>query len=281
MPLFSFPVVAMGLDFALSHSSASSWIVCGLILVLSVMSWLIIAMKLHLLRTSQAGNGEFLQVFRHSSHPLFVFQAGEHFETSPLYHIYQAAARELAFHLVGVDQPDRTFSQRLQGAGKITSSQANAIRRCMERAMNEACVKVESKVGLVAMAVSGAPILGLLGTVWGIMEAFGSLASAQGDVPVQAVTPGVAAALLTTLLGLLVALPSLVGYNMLVSRLRAMTLRLENFVCEMGTALDRYYVDHRAPADEIPSLSALGPPSVVSYASTTGTPFPQAGPPPA
>lgn len=265
----------MGLDFALSQSSGIGLFICGLIVILSIISWIVIALKLHLLGASRAANAEFLQVFRHSSHPLSVFQSGEVFDLSPLFHIYYAAARELAFHLVGVDLPDKTFSQRLQGAGKITASQSNAIRRSMERAMNEACVKVESRLSLVAIAVSAAPVLGLLGTVWGIMESFGEVAGAKGAVPVQAVAPGVAAALLTTLLGLLVALPSMIGYNVLVSRLRAMTLRLENFVGELGTVLDRHYVDHRAPADEIPSLSALGPPSVASYSTVTGSPLPR------
>ncbi len=78
-----------------------------------------------------------------------------------------------------------------------------------------------------------APFVGLFGTVWGIMESFGEVSGAKGAVPVQAIAPGVAAALITTLLGLLVALPSMIGYNLLVSRLRAMTLRLENFVGEL------------------------------------------------
>jgi len=273
------PLLAMGLDFALSQATTTGLATCGLIVILSVVSWFVIAAKLHLLAVARGSNAEFLQVFRHSSHPLSVFQSDERFPASPLFHIYYAAARELAFHLVGVDQPDKTFSQRLQGAGKITSSQSNAIRRSMERAMNEACVKVESRLSIVAIAVSAAPVLGLLGTVWGIMEAFGEVAGAKGAVPVQAIAPGVAAALLTTVLGLLVALPSMLGYNFLVSRMRAMTLRLENFVGELGTVLDRHYVDHRAPADEVPSMSAFGPPSVASFGSISAAPMPRASAP--
>lgn len=143
--------------------------------------------------------------------------------------------------------------------------------------MNEACAKVESRLGLVALAVSAAPVLGLFGTIWGIMDSFSEVAGAKGAIPVQAVAPGVAAALLTTLLGLLVVLPSLVGYNFLVGKIRAMTMRLENFVGEIGTVLDRHYVDHRAPADEIPSLEAFGAPGVVSYPSATSAPFPHTG----
>lgn len=276
----STPLLAMGLDFALSRISSSGLLLCGVIVILSVASWAIIAVKLHLLGRSRGANAEFLQVFRHSSHPLSMFQTDERFPNSPLFHIYYAAARELAFHLVGVDQPDKTFSQRLLGAGKITASQANAIRRSMERAMNTACVQVESLLGVVAIAVSAAPVLGLLGTLWGIMESFSEVAGAKGAVPVQAIAPGVATALFTTVLGLLVALPSMLGYNFLISRIRAMTMRLENFVAELSTVLDRHYVDHRAPADEIPSMSAFGPPSVASFSSVDAPPMPRASVPP-
>ena len=280
IPLFTMhdgfsPVMAIGLDFALSQTSTTGLVICGCIALLSVTSWLIIATKLHQLSSARSANAEFLRVFRHSSHPLSVFQSGEFFDFSPLFHIYYAAARELAFHLVGVDQPDKTFSQRLQGAGKITSSQCNAIRRAMERSMNEACVKVEARLSLVAIAVSAAPILGLLGTVWGIMESFSEVAASKGAIPLQGIVPGVSAAMLTTLFGLLVAVPSLVGYNFLVSRIRAMTLRLENFVGEIGTVLDRHYVDHRAVADELPSLSSMGPPAMAGYASAAAAPFPK------
>jgi biopolymer transport protein TolQ len=271
------PVLAIGLDFALSHSSPSGWLVAGLILTLSVLSWGVILIKLRQLAIARAANGEFLHVFRHSHHPLSIFQTGEQFDDSPLFHIYMPAAQDLAFHLVGVDTPDKTFQQRFAGAGRITPSQSSAIRRTMERAMNEACVKVESRLGLVALAVSAAPVLGLLGTIWGIMDSFSEVASAKGAIPVQAVAPGVAAALLTTLLGLLVVVPSLVGYNFLVTRIRAMTMRLENFVGEVGTVLDRYYVDHHAPDDELPSMGSIGPPSVVSHAAAVTTPMPHAG----
>jgi biopolymer transport protein TolQ len=269
------PTLATGLEFALRQASTQGWLVAALIILLSVVAWLIIMVKLHKLTLARSANGEFLQVFRHSSHPLAIFQSGDRFPDSPLFHVYTRAAEDLSFHLLGVIQPDKTFSQRLQGAGLLTASQANAVRRTMERAMNEGCVKLESRVSAIALIVSAAPVLGLLGTVWGIMSSFAEISSSAGSVPIQAVAPGVAGALLTTVLGLMVVLPSMAGYNFLVSRIRAMTMRLENFAGELGTVLDRHYVDHRSMNDELPSLGAMGPPTASGYATTSASPLPR------
>jgi biopolymer transport protein TolQ len=243
-----------------------------LILAVSLFAWGVIILKLRSLALGRLANAEFLQVFRHSAHPLSIFQMREEFTFSPLYTVYLRGAEELSFHLLGVDQPDNTFNQRLQGAGRITPSQAQAVRRTLERTTNEVCVKVESLMGAVALASSAAPLLGLLGTVWGIIDCFDQVASAKGAIPVQAITPGVSAALLTTLVGLLVALPSLVAYNFLTSRVRSMTARLENFAGELGTVVDRLYVDHHATTEDIPSISALGPLRTESTASVDGLP---------
>lgn len=87
----------------------------------------------------------------------------------------------------------------------------------------------ESKMTLLGTIVTGAPFLGLLGTVWGVMDAFGSI-GASGVAQLQSLAPGVSGALLTTVAALLVAIPSVFGYNFLVSKAKQMTLELENFV---------------------------------------------------
>lgn len=269
------PPLATGLEFALQQASSSGRLVAAVIIVLSVTVWFIIALKLHKLTLARSANAEFLQVFRHTSHALAIFQSQDRFPDSPLFHVYMRAAEDLSFHLLGVIQPDKTFSHRLQGAGLLTASQANAVRRTMERAMNEGCVKLESRLSAIALIVSAAPVLGLLGTVWGIMGSFGEISSSAGAVPIKAVAPGVAGALLTTVMGLMVVLPGMAGYNFLVSRIRAMTMRLENFAGELGTLLDRHYVDHRSMNDELPSLGAMGPPTARGYSTTSAVPLPR------
>lgn len=98
----------------------------------------------------------------------------------------------------------------------------------LQRALARQTLRYESSMIFLASIVSGAPFLGLLGTVWGVMEAFGAI-SVQQTASIQTLAPGVSAALLTTVSGLLVAIPSLFGYNWLLAKTRTMVTELENF----------------------------------------------------
>jgi biopolymer transport protein ExbB/TolQ len=89
--------------------------------------------------------------------------------------------------------------------------------------------------------VSASPFLGLLGTVWGVMEAFGGMA-ASGSAMLSAVAPGISGALLTTVVGLLVALPSAIGYNLLTNKIRRISVQMDNFAQEFISETQNAYV---------------------------------------
>lgn len=95
----------------------------------------------------------------------------------------------------------------------------------------------ESKMVILGSIVSGAPFLGLLGTVWGIMDAFGNIAL-QSSASIQNLAPGVSGALLTTVAALLVAIPSVFGYNYLVSKTKQMVVDLENFASALADQIE-------------------------------------------
>jgi biopolymer transport protein TolQ len=233
-----------GLWYGMKQSSWPGIIICVVLVGLSIFSWSAVVSKLNLLKRSHAANQEFLHVFRHAPHPLAIFQSREHFDVSPFYHIYHFAAQELAFHLLGVDQPDQTFITRMKAAGRISPTQMSAVQVVMDRAAAEAALKFESRLSVVAMALSGAPFIGLLGTVWGVMDSFAAVAATPGTLGIQSMAPGICSALITTVVGLLVAIPSMFGYNMLVSRIRSMIVKLDNFASELSSAFDRHYVEH-------------------------------------
>lgn len=267
--LFPHPLLANGLEFGWRQSTTVGIAICVVLAVLSCLSWAAMCGKFFLIRRARRANAEFLAVFRTSGHPLALFQSGERFELSPFYHIYHASARELAFHLVGIDHPDRTFATRLQGAGRMAPTQMQAVQVATEQAVSEAALKFEQRMSVVSIALSGAPFIGLLGTVWGVMDSFAALAEAQGNATLQAMAPGVCAALLTTVVGLLVAIPSMFGYNLLVNRIREMIVRLDSFASEVSSTFDRHYVDHRSRAEELPSIGPLGVKATVATSSTT------------
>ena len=90
---------------------------------------------------------------------------------------------------------------------------------------------------LLGSIVSGAPFLGLLGTVWGVMDAFGSIAL-QSSANIQTLAPGVSGALLTTVAALLVAIPSVFGYNYLLTQSKIMITDLENFASSFADRIE-------------------------------------------
>jgi biopolymer transport protein TolQ len=107
----------------------------------------------------------------------------------------------------------------------------------LQRALARQTLRYESSMIFLASIVSGAPFLGLLGTVWGVMDAFGAI-SLQQTASIQTLAPGVSAALLTTISGLLVAIPSLFGYNWLLAKTRTMITEMENFASALADRIE-------------------------------------------
>lgn len=268
-PLETF--LSPGLRYELEHGSLTCWIICGVLALLSITSWAVILSKLVLLSRVQRANLSFLREFRESNHPLEMFQKREHHEFAAFYHIYHAACRELSWYLLGEDEPGDKFAVRLQGAGRITPSQMSAVQNAIERSVAEAALRLEERMGWAATALSAAPLLGLLGTVWGLLDAFSSMTNT--DATLAALAPGVTTALVTTVLGLLVACPSLLGYNGLVNRIRGMVVRLDNFASELSAALDRAFVDHRFTNETLPSMGSLGAPSMPTFSGVGAGPL--------
>jgi len=109
----------------------------------------------------------------------------------------------------------------------------NAIQRSIARQT----LRYETSMIFLATIVSGAPFMGLLGTVWGVMEAF-SAVSVQQSASIQTLAPGVSAALLTTVAGLLVAIPSLFGYNFIFANNKRLITELENYASALADRIE-------------------------------------------
>lgn len=270
-------ILSPGLQYGLEHSTLTCWVIGSILALLSITSWAAILSKHFLLSRVHRANLSFLRDFRESNHALELFQRREHHEFSSCYHIYYAACREMAWYLLGEDEPGETLSTRLQGAGRITPSQMNAVQTAMERSVAEAALRLEARMSWVATALSGAPFLGLLGTVWGILDTFGMLSGAGAAADFNAtLAPGITTALVTTVLGLLVAIPSMMCYNSLVNRIRGMVVRLDNFASELSAGFDRTFVDHRFSNEALPSMSGFGSPSMPAFTGTNAAPLPSA-----
>ena len=97
---------------------------------------------------------------------------------------------------------------------------------------------LEKRLGFLATVSSAAPFVGLFGTVWGIMNAFQSIAASK-STNLAVVAPGIAEALFATALGLLAAIPALIAYNKLSNDSNKLVARLESFADEFSTILSR------------------------------------------
>ncbi|MFL6584340.1 MAG: MotA/TolQ/ExbB proton channel family protein [Chthoniobacterales bacterium] len=236
-------IAAGGLLFAFEHSTIAGKIVLGALAIGSVFSWSIMITKLRVIQFAKKQTARFRAAFRKDRQPLRLFENSVRFPGAPLFDVYRAGCEEMTFQLLGSTEVDETFRARLEIADKISPAQMNAVRAAMERAVGETALKLESQMILLASAVSGAPFLGLLGTVWGVMDAFTDIAVA-GSPSLATMAPGVSGALITTVTALCVAIPAMFGYNFLVTSIRAMIVEMDNFGAELASEFEHKYVDH-------------------------------------
>ncbi|HXU78355.1 MAG TPA: MotA/TolQ/ExbB proton channel family protein [Methylomirabilota bacterium] len=207
-------------------------IVC--LVLFSIVAWTVMIGKALQMRRAKKLNHFFDTEFRTQKAVLDVFDRRVQAEGCPLFMVYQAGSLELDARLKTPEATGRKKYVSLKGMEHV--------KRSLENTVAQESLKLESGLILLAIAVSGAPFLGLLGTVWGVMSTFGHIAQ-QGSATMSAMAPGVAAALITTVAGLLVAIPSMFGYNWLVHNLRVLTVQLDNFAQELVSKMETEYLE--------------------------------------
>jgi biopolymer transport protein ExbB/TolQ len=199
-------------------------IIIIVLLIFSIFAWSVMVAKALQMRRAKRLNGFFDTEFRSQPTVLTLYDRRINVPECPLFVVYQEGCKEL-------DNRLRSSS----GVGRKTRVSLKSmehVKRALENAVARESLKLESGLILLAIAVSGAPFLGLLGTVWGVMSSF-SYVAMRGKADLATMAPGVSAALMTTVAGLLVAIPSMFGYNWLVHTLRVLTVNLDNFAQEL------------------------------------------------
>lgn len=220
------PTLALVSSF-LDSTGIGQGIVVSLVLM-SIVGWTAMAFRWGMYHKVRQETRRFYKAFRHETHPMALFLRQQRFQDCPAYKVYLRACGA-ALRAMDLDE-----SSSLDVVGTQTLSPADllAIRDAAERQLAEEVLLLENDMPIIATVTTAAPFLGLLGTVWGVMDAFGGMA-VTGNPTLSAVAPGISAALLTTVVGLLVAIPSLVGYNLLNDILRKETVGMDNFVQEL------------------------------------------------
>ncbi len=206
------------------------------LVVFSITAWSVMIFKALQMRRAKRLNQFFNTEYRTQKNVLDVFDRRVQADGCPMFMVYQAGSLELDARLKNAD-----------GNGRkpfVSLKSMEHVKRSLENTVAQESLKLESGLILLAIAVSGAPFLGLLGTVWGVMSTFGHIAQ-QGSATLAAMAPGVAAALITTVAGLLVAIPSMFGYNWLVHNLRVLTVELDNFAQDLVSKMETEYLEEK------------------------------------
>jgi biopolymer transport protein TolQ len=262
-PILFSPFFANALNFAFKKATPEGKITICVLIIVSVFSWTVIISKARqLIRARKAGKG-FFAAYRETRDPMDLARRGVEFDGAPAYELYYTGAEELEYQLknnpiqvVRVQPTDPANSNAetdilaRQITTKISHASFDSVKVALERAASSQALALEKGMIVLSTAVAGGPFIGLLGTVWGVMETFSGIAQA-GSASLTAMAPGVAGALIATVVGLFVAIPAMFAYNYMVTSIRAITQELDGFASEYATAMEHKYVDNRPLAEEI------------------------------
>ena len=210
-----------------NNLTTDAWVVIIILAIMFAIAVWVMYDKAVLVGRADKDNNKFLAGFREAKDVLAV--STQSMKHSQLARLYEAGLRELKKRDVG-----KTGSAPLSGAS------IDAVKAAIDADLIRESHVLNSKIVLLTIAISGGPFLGLLGTVVGVMITFAAIAAA-GDVNVNAIAPGIAAALLATVAGLGVAIPALFGYNYLAARIKNISSDMSIFVDEFVTRVAENY----------------------------------------
>jgi len=202
---------------------ASGWVgrtVVILLFLLSIWSWAVFIYRYRLFNRTAKDNRDFLDTLN---------------ENMTFEHMYNISK-----------EFDGPITRILQKGWKVMQHSSDKktlianVRSSMQRGEIEEMARLESQLPFLATVVSVSPFLGLFGTVWGIMRAFIDIKT-YGSAHIMVIAPGIAESLITTVIGLCVAIPAVVFYNYLANRVRKFTDEIDNFISETEERIRREY----------------------------------------
>ena len=217
----------------LSAVTLDGWIVIGILGVMFVMSVFVMFSKGVFLSRTDSANKAFLERFGCLDRDLTTLDGPDpksKVRNSSVYRLYSIGVRELRKRFSGGDGTNVNLS----------AQSIDAIRATLDAGMVRENARINSMMVLLTICIAGGPFLGLLGTVVGVMITFAAIAAA-GDVNVNAIAPGIAAALVATVAGLGVAIPALFGYNYLAARAKNISADMQVFADELVTRMAENY----------------------------------------
>jgi biopolymer transport protein ExbB/TolQ len=252
------------LRFAFERATLEGKMTIGVLIIVSIFSWTVIITKGRQLYRARKAGKRFFGSYRATHDPLELHRSKKEFDGAPAYELYATGAEEMEYQLKhnpvhvgparhappGEAAKGHAGATARAGSIRISLASFETVRVALERAASSEALSLERGMIILSTAVAGGPFIGLLGTVWGVMETFSGIARANA-ASLLAMAPGVAGALIATVVGLMVAIPAMFAYNYMVTTIRAITQELDAFASEYATHLEHNYVDNRSLAEEI------------------------------
>ena len=212
-----------------------------LLIVLSIITWAILITKWGVMRKLKQKGDRFEEAFWGNQGLEELYKNTTPEETDhPMAKLYVVGLREWD-QAKDEDTEDKSYTLQVGVSDRI--------RQLLGAKMNRELELLESSLPLLATIGSTAPFVGLLGTVWGIMNSFQNIGATK-NTSLAVVAPGIAEALFATALGLFAAIPAVVAYNKLSTELGRYAARLESFVTEFVTLLERQHQENLVKASK-------------------------------
>jgi len=203
-------------------------VVMAMLVLASIWVWAIIIDKFFRLRSLNSKAMKFEEAFWSGGSLEDLYERIGSRPREPMSAIFASAMREWR----------RSAAKGLSNTESMRTSLKQRIERVMHVTMGREMDALEKQMTFLASVGSAAPFIGLFGTVWGIMNSFQSIAASQ-NTSLAVVAPGIAEALFATALGLIAAIPAVLGYNKISTELGRYHNRLENFSGEFEAIVSR------------------------------------------
>lgn len=223
------------------------WIAIGICVIMIVVGWTVAIKKFAYLNKIEKGNKRFLEQWKSLSTDLTALDHADAssvrsmggvvdeedqdlMKDSPLYHIYHIGSGEIShrIHKMGASQEG------------LPGRSIQAIRASLDAGLVHENHRLTHGLVYLTISVAGGPYVGLLGTVVGVMITFAIIAK-SGEVNVNSIAPGIASALLATVVGLIVAIPALFIYSYLNSRIKNVVSSMQVFIDEFVAKMAEFY----------------------------------------
>lgn len=222
----------MGIIGMIVNASPMIKLVLIILLFFSIASWSIILQKLKYFRKAEMETRQFYDLFWDKRQFAAISEACNSFKTTPLARLFLEGYKE--FQFIEREMDDTQDSQKRSA---FTDGIDN-IERVLRRSTLTEINRMEKAVPFLATTGNTSPFIGLFGTVWGLMSSFRSI-GLKGSANLAVVAPGISEALITTAMGLVAAIPAVIAYNHITTRISRITSEMDNFSTDLLGVIEK------------------------------------------